>query len=101
MNYLLIFHPEAEKEYIEAYMWYEEKSEGLGTRFESMVEKKLERIQDNPEIFGYTKGLYREALVDVFPYTIVYKVDKRRRAVYISAIYHTSRNPVKKFRIIR
>ncbi len=98
MNYQLFFHPEAEKEYAEAHAWYEEKKEGLGERFESMVKKCLSRILDNPEIYGFSKGSYREALIDVFPYTIVYKVTKREKAIYISAIYHTSRNFRKKYR---
>lgn len=33
MDYLLIFHPAADKEYSEAYKWYEERLEGLGDRF--------------------------------------------------------------------
>lgn len=98
MKYQLYFHPEAEKEYTEAYNWYEGKKDRLGERFESMVEMRLNAISENPETYGFSKGNFREAPIDVFPYTIVYKITKQKRIVYISAIYHTSRNPHKKYR---
>jgi mRNA-degrading endonuclease RelE of RelBE toxin-antitoxin system len=98
MSYNLIFHPEAAKEYAEAFAWYEEKKKGLGKRFENMVEFRLNKIAVNPEIYGFSKGNFREALTDIFPYTIVYKVNKRKNEIYVSAIYHTSRNPKKKYR---
>jgi hypothetical protein len=49
MTYPLIFHPEAEEEYRKAYQWYEQAQQGLGTRFEVLVEQRLEQIARNPE----------------------------------------------------
>jgi len=40
MNYTIKFHPEAEKEYLEGYQWYEQHQSGLGKRFELAVENK-------------------------------------------------------------
>lgn len=76
----------------------EKKKQGLGIRFESMVENGLLKISANPEIYGFSKSVYREALIDIFPYTIVYKMSKRKKEIYISAIYHSSRNPKNKYR---
>ena len=35
---------------------------------------------------------------EIFPYVIVYKINKRKKLIYISAIYHTKRNPKYKYR---
>jgi len=98
MSYTLIFNAEAENEYLAAYAWYEEKQQGLGERFESEIEKQLEEIRLNPLIYHFSKGNYREALVLHFPFSIVYFLNKKKKTIYISAIFHTSRNPKGKYR---
>lgn len=98
MAYLLIFHPVADKEYSEAYQWYEERLEGLGDRFLKAVEEQLARIILKPLLFPKKKGVFRETKTDTFPYMIVFKVLEKRKIILIAAIYHTSRNPKKKYR---
>lgn len=44
MPYDILFHPKAEKEYLEAYDWYEQQQKGLGARFEHFIEKQLHKI---------------------------------------------------------
>jgi hypothetical protein len=73
-------------------------SEGLGERFEKMVEKQVEQIIQHPENYHISKASYREVSTEVFPYTIVYKLNKRKKLIYISAIYHNKRNPQHKYR---
>ncbi|ETZ21160.1 hypothetical protein [Pedobacter sp. V48] len=41
MSYNNSFHPAAEKEYIEAYQWYEEHLEGLGNRLVGQLKDRL------------------------------------------------------------
>lgn len=98
MSYQLIFHPDAEQEYVEAFRWYEKQRPGLGYRFEEYIEKCLKKIVSHPEHYSIIKGQYREASTEIFPYAIVYKVNKRKKLIYISAVYHHKRNPDKKFR---
>lgn len=98
MAFKIVFHPKAELEYIEAFHWYENEKEGLGERFEKLIEKKLNQIQLHPENYGLNKGGFRETSVDIFPYTIVYKILKQKGLIYISAIFHAKRNPKNKFR---
>lgn len=98
MNYQLIFHPVADKEYHEAYRWYEERLEGLGDRFTQAIEDQLNIVTSSPSIYSKKKGNFREAKVDTFPYLIIYKVRDKEKLIFISAIYHTSRNPKKKYR---
>ncbi len=92
MSFHLIFHPEADKEYLQAYQWYEQEQKGLGERFEKMVEKRLLQIADNPEHYGISKTPYREASTDVFPYTIGYTLNKRKKLIYVAAIYHAAKS---------
>lgn len=98
MSYKLTFHPKADKEYREAYNWYERIQKGLGERFEKMVEKRLQQIIAHPENYGFGKNNYREVATDIFPYTIVYKLNKPKNMIYVVAIYHAKRNPKRKYR---
>ncbi|EOR96541.1 hypothetical protein ADIARSV_0270 [Arcticibacter svalbardensis MN12-7] len=96
--YNIRFHPAAETEYLEAYQWYEERLEGLGQRFSHAVEKQISLISKKPEQYQLKKRDCRESKVEVFPYIIVFKMYPERNEILITAIFHTSRKPVKKFR---
>ena len=98
MSYTLIFNTDAENEFISAYTWYEEQQKGLGERFEKETEKQLEKIRTNPLFYHISKGNYRELSIDHFPFTIVYVVNKKNKTIYISSVFHTSRNPKGKYR---
>lgn len=98
MKYQVIFHPIAEKEYREAYQWYEDQLKGLGDRFEQNVETKLNQIVYKPLLHPKKRGAFRETKVDTFPYQIVYKIYEKGKIIFISSIYHSSRNPKKKYR---
>ena len=99
MRYGYRLHPDTEKDYNEAYEWYEEKVKGLGERFIKAVRNKIEEIAEHPATFGsrIRKG-YREAQVDFFPYLIVYKVYPKQKEIFIASIHHTKKNPKKKYR---
>ncbi|MBC7874141.1 MAG: type II toxin-antitoxin system RelE/ParE family toxin [Ferruginibacter sp.] len=98
MRYSIVFHPEADKEYRESFLWYERKTKGLGYRFEAVIDKKIDLIIDKPERYPKRKGRYREALVENFPYVIVNRINKGLEKIIISSLFHTSRNPKKKYR---
>lgn len=99
MSYVVRLHPDADKEYADAYAWYEAQSEGLGERFIAAVSEKIKNIATRPETYGSkTKG-YRETIVDSnFPFVIVYKVAPQAKQILIAAIYHQKRDPRKKYR---
>ena len=98
MIFQLVFHPFAKEEYEDSYHWYEQEQAGLGVRFEKITDQTLLQISQAPENFGFSKVPFREATIKGFPYTIVYKLNKRKRHIFISAIYHTKRNPKRKYR---
>jgi len=98
MIYIVLFKTEALKEYLEAYDWYEEKQEGLGRKFQGAIEDKLNFICENTQLYALSKSNFRQAVINDFPYVIVYKLKPASKIVYISAVFHTSRNPRKKYR---
>ena len=98
MPYPYTLHEQAHDEYIDAYEWYEEKTEGLGKKFMDCVERKLQQISDHPEYYSKKHGNFREAKVYNFPFTIVYEFYKNKQSIHISAVYHVKRNPKRKYR---
>lgn len=99
MSYTYRLHPLTKQDYDEAYTWYEDMHKGLGERFLNAVRKKIEEIVLIPEAYG-SKGhkKFREAEVNIFPYLIVYKLNKRKKEIYISSIHHSKKHPRKKYR---
>ena len=97
--YKVIFHADIKTDYDEAYTWYEDKLEGLGERFLSAVRYKIDEIAKMPEAFGErsNKG-YREAQLDSFPFSIIFKQYKREKIIFVNSIHHHSKHPRKKYR---
>ena len=95
MTYTIELLPKARLELRKAYDWYEERQAGLGAKFVNQVFEKLDFVQANP-LHYQIKNKYREALTDVFPYLIVYKVLKQRNHISVVSIFHTSRHPRRK-----
>ena len=98
MNFIVEFDIRAETEYSDAIEWYEDQESGLGSRFEESVQKLLKHIEKNPLIFPNKRYNTREGKVEDFPYLIVYKVFPAKNIMYITSIFHTSRNPRRKYR---
>jgi hypothetical protein len=97
MNFTIKFYRKAYKEYFEAYAWYEEQQAGLGDRFENSVMHLVNSIDKNSLIFQNRKYDTREGKVHDFPFLVVYKVYPAKNLIYITSIFHTSRNPKKKY----
>ena len=96
--YRLFFTDTAKLDFKESANFYEDKSIGLGERFTTAVEKKLSIIREFPERYPKRYSNFRETVLKDFPFTIVYSFYKTTKEIHVSAIYHTSRNPNKKFR---
>jgi plasmid stabilization system protein ParE len=102
MTYPYRLHQQAYEEYIEAYEWYELKQRGLGVRFMSSVEKRLQQISEHPEYYSKKQSSnFRETKVENFPYMIAYEFLKRKKLIHIAAIYHAKRSSKGKYRKIK
>ncbi len=95
-NYTIIFHPKAEKEYLDSVEWYEDAMIELGQEFVDEIENTINRISTNPLLFPVKKFQLREAVVKKFPFVIVFEVKQKENQVNILTVFHTSRNPKKK-----
>ena len=100
MAYSFIIKEEAMKELTEAVLWYEEQQEGLGKSFRTNFHDKLKRVCNNPLYYKASYKKYHEALIDTFPFQIVYAINEAKNLIIVIAIFHTSRNPKRKFREI-
>ncbi|WP_276501516.1 type II toxin-antitoxin system RelE/ParE family toxin [Terrimonas pollutisoli] len=100
MSYRHILHPLAQQEYEEAVEWHAAKSIKAAENLILEIERGLQLICDNPDRWRNEYKDYRELGVKKYPYVIIYTVEEDKYLVIITAIFHTSRNPKKKYRKI-
>jgi toxin ParE1/3/4 len=91
MNYRVLISEPASDDILSATQWYEKKRNGLGMEFTLHVEVCLSRIAQNPTQYQALSHNKRGALVNRFPYRIIYIIDGIN--VVVIAVMHTSRNP--------
>ena len=87
---------QAEHELEEAFNYYDLISTKIGDKFLNQINECIESILLNPETYKLEFDVYRQAVVKKFPFVIIYT--KINFIIFISAIFHTSKNPAKKFR---
>ena len=93
MTYQVIIRPSAEEQLTTAYLWYEDKSVGLGDEFILSVDACIQYIARNPFSFQARYKEVRIGIIHKFPYGIFYLVDKNK--VIVLAVLHFSQNPAK------
>ena len=93
-----IISTRAQKEIASSWTWYEERQRGLGDRFVKEIIDRIRKIEATPERYPLRYKIYRETPVLIFPYLIIYRINKRKHSVRIVAVFHTLLNPKKKFR---
>lgn len=91
MNY--IFHSEAEREFYKAIDYYEKRREGLGLDLSREVYLAIDRILDFPELWSKIDSNIRRALVDRFPYAILYHYERENEIIYIVAVMNLHQEP--------
>jgi len=97
MSYASNLSDRARKEISEAWAWYEDRLPGLGDRFTEAIFKKIKQIESEPTKGLQRKNAFREVLVKVFPYLIIYRIETKKKEIFVHSIFHTSRNPRKKY----
>jgi len=94
--YQLIIRPYAIEMTENAYQWYEEQQNGLGDLFLLELESCYDKIEVWPISYNKIRKDFRQIILRKFPYVVIYKTIKEKVVVY--AVFHTSRNPNKKFK---
>lgn len=91
MKFKIFFRPEAENDIENASKWYEEQRDKLGIEFLNEVEKTYKKIVNNPKIYPIIHKSLHRAIINRFPFSIFYKVEKQ--SIVIIAVMHGSRHP--------
>jgi hypothetical protein len=97
-NLELVFKDEANIEFMEAFLYYEEQLEGLGERFLIELDRVILSINLAPkgfQIFNKKNGT-RQIPMDVFPFVIIYKIIEKQLIIF--AVFKTPQDPQKKIR---
>ncbi|MFQ5731488.1 MAG: type II toxin-antitoxin system RelE/ParE family toxin [Planctomycetaceae bacterium] len=95
MNRILL--PEAKAEALQAGQWYEDRREGLGSRFLTALEETFDNLAADPTRISLLETIQlsgreiRRARVKKFPYIIVFEAAADE--IRVIAISHTSRRP--------
>lgn len=91
MRYSLSLLPEVEEDAISAYIWYEEKSKGLGEEFLRVFYASANEITRNPNLYQKIDKYFHRYVINRFPYAIYFIVSKKTIIVY--GLFHCARNP--------
>ena len=91
MTYSLRFLPEVEEDVIAGYVWYEEKSKGLGEDFLRIFYAGAAEISRNPLIYPKVHEEFRRRLLRRFPYAVYFTVENDETTVF--GFFHCARDP--------
>ncbi len=95
MSHRLHVRVVAVRGYTAAAIWYDKRSKGLGHRFLDDLQRCFSSIRSDPRGFQLRKDEFRHAMLDDFPYRVVFKL--KGNDVYVYQIRHTSRKPSERF----
>jgi len=84
-------HPHADREYIAHALFYERQEAGLGSRFVDEIERGIEILVSQPRIGPQFKEGFRYFVLDIFPFSLIYRIEPER--IWIVAVAHQSRRP--------
>lgn len=91
MTLTIVLSKAAQTEFDEAADWYEQQQANLGVDFVKQMQATLDRICRVPRQFPVVLEDARQAIVDRFPYSIIFLFEAKR--VVVLAIFHHRRDP--------
>ncbi|MCY7411335.1 MAG: type II toxin-antitoxin system RelE/ParE family toxin [Chitinophagales bacterium] len=91
-----VIEQKAQDEFEISYRWYLERSAQSADNFRNELLKKFLFIGDYGDTLPIVKNNLRKTSLSVFPFQVIYEITDEQITVY--SIFHTSRNPKKKFR---
>ncbi|MBV6644753.1 MAG: type II toxin-antitoxin system RelE/ParE family toxin [Cyclobacteriaceae bacterium] len=93
MSYSIEITEAAEDDIREAFLWYEDQKDSLGSLFEDRISKAIESIQSNPLKTQIQYGSIRVFFLEKFHFGIHFQADEKEKSILIVGVIHTSRNP--------
>jgi len=85
------FHPDAEKEFNEAIVYYNEFQNGLGLEFTREIYMAIQNILSFPCAWASLSANTRRCMANRFPYGVIYQVTDEE--AFIIAVMHLNREP--------
>ena len=83
----LVFRPEAQAELLEAQVWYDARSPGLGFEFARAVDAAVAKALRMPLSFPRVEGEFRHVITRKFPYSIIF-LTTEAELVVVSCFHH-------------
>ena len=94
MRFRVIIEKEAEREFVEAVNFYDERAPGLGQKFAREVYAIFQKACENPERFRLETKLTRKAKIPPpWPYSVYFAINSEKFQIVISTVWHSARNP--------
>ena len=87
----ITYRPAATKDFEDSSDWYELSRIGLGDEFEAEIDAALNLIRTHPNRFPVVRRDVREAPVNRFPFSILYRVRSGR--IFVISVFHNARDP--------
>ena len=82
------YHPRVAEDLAAAVAYYDDISVELGNRFRASVRSRLETITERPDSFGRIHEQLRAAMVDRFPYVVMF--EHQHETAAILGIFHAA-----------
>jgi hypothetical protein len=91
VNYSLLFAPELEEDLHAGFVWYEDKSIGLGAEFLAIFYNHVDLLKRSPLIYPKVHSDFHRSLLRQFPFACYYRIEGD--AVVVYGLFHCARNP--------
>ena len=100
MAYNLIIKEEADADALEAFLYYQDRQNGLGERFLQSIQDIYTKLETNPQFYSILKTdkkkIFRDIKVSDFPFVIIFEIIDNDVIVY--AVHSTYKKQPAKFR---
>lgn len=93
MNWKVRLSVRAKSEFIDAVKYFDSISISISEKFIKQIFDGLNTIEKYLKV----KGNFRQFVLQEMPFLIVFTVQQTTGEILIHSIFHTSRNPTKKF----
>jgi plasmid stabilization system protein ParE len=90
----IVLHPEAEREFTEAALYYEGQRPGLGADFITSMDEAIADLEQFPHRWRVIEDDVRRGLLSRFPYAFYYWEKLAGEELEILSISHSKRHPL-------
>jgi plasmid stabilization system protein ParE len=94
MTFTVIVEADAERDWHEAVMFYDEREPGVSHRLNVAIRAILNSLAQQPERFSHaTTRTHKAKVPPPWPYSVYFTINTEHREVKVLAVWHGARNP--------